>query len=60
MCKRILYVEDNPRNMLLVRRILEAEGHELLEAVDGEAGWENGRFPQTQTSFSWTYAYPAN
>ena len=40
MCKRILYVEDNPRNMLLVRRILEAEGHELLEAVDGESGWE--------------------
>ncbi len=40
MCKRILYVEDNPRNMLLVRRILEAEGHELIEAVDGESGWE--------------------
>jgi two-component system cell cycle response regulator DivK len=40
MCKRILYVEDNPRNMLLVRRILEAEGHELLEAADGESGWE--------------------
>jgi CheY-like chemotaxis protein len=40
MCKRILYVEDNPRNMLLVRRILEAEGHELLAAVDGESGWE--------------------
>ncbi len=40
MCKRILYVEDNPRNMLLVRRILEAEGHKLLEAVDGESGWE--------------------
>ncbi len=40
MCKRILYVEDNPRNMLLVKRILEAEGHELLSAVDGEMGWE--------------------
>jgi len=40
MCKRILYVEDNPRNMLLVRRILEAEGHELIEAADGESGWE--------------------
>jgi two-component system, cell cycle response regulator DivK len=40
VCKRILYVEDNPRNMLLVKRILEAEGHELLEAVDGESGWE--------------------
>ncbi len=40
MCKRILYVEDNPRNMLLVQRILEAEGHELLQAADGETGWE--------------------
>lgn len=40
MCKRILYVEDNPRNMLLVQRIIEAEGHVLLPAVDGEAGWE--------------------
>jgi two-component system cell cycle response regulator DivK len=46
MCKRILYVEDNPRNMLLVRRILEAEGHELLEAVDGESGWEMAVFQQ--------------
>ena len=40
MCKRILYVEDNPRNMLLVQRILAAEGHELLQAADGEMGWE--------------------
>jgi two-component system cell cycle response regulator DivK len=39
MKKRILYVEDKPQNMLLVRRILEAEGHELVEAVDGESGW---------------------
>jgi two-component system cell cycle response regulator DivK len=40
MCKRILYVEDNPKNMLLVRRILEADGHELLAATDGEMGWD--------------------
>ena len=40
MKKRVLYVEDDPNNMLLVRRILQAEGHELLEATDGEAGWE--------------------
>ncbi|MCA9959922.1 MAG: response regulator [Chloroflexota bacterium] len=40
MCKRILYVEDNPRNMLLVQRILEADGHELIQAWDGESGWE--------------------
>ena len=39
MKRRILYVEDNPSNALLVRRILSAEGHEMLEAADGESGW---------------------
>ena len=39
MKRRILYVEDNPSNALLVRRILAAEGHEMLEAADGEIGW---------------------
>jgi len=38
--KRILYIEDYPNNMLMIRRIMQAEGHELLEAVDGESGWE--------------------
>ena len=28
----ILYVEDNPDNRLLVRRILQAEGYRVLEA----------------------------
>ncbi len=28
-------VEDNTVNMLLVSRIVEAEGHDLIEAVDG-------------------------
>lgn len=40
MKKRILYVEDTPQNMLLIRRIVDAIGHELLEATDGNAGWE--------------------
>ncbi len=40
MRKRILYIEDNPSNMLLVRRIIEAEGYEMLEATDGETGWD--------------------
>ena len=40
MHKRILYVEDNPQNMLLVRRILDVTGYELLEATDGESGWQ--------------------
>lgn len=37
--RRILYVDDNPYNMLLIKRVLQAEGHELLEAMDGESGW---------------------
>ena len=44
MKKRILYVEDNANNMLLVRRIVEAEGHTLLEAADGVRGWETAVF----------------
>lgn len=40
MKKRILYIEDNRNNMLLIRRILQAEGHELLEARDAERGWD--------------------
>jgi len=38
MPKTILYVEDNPDNMLLVRRALEARGYTLLQAEDGETG----------------------
>lgn len=34
--KRILVVEDNPRNLKLVRVLLQAEGYELLETGDGE------------------------
>ena len=33
--RKILCVEDNTVNMLLVSRIVEAEGHDLIEAVDG-------------------------
>lgn len=33
--KQVLCIEDNPVNMLLVSRIVEAEGHELLKAEDG-------------------------
>ena len=40
MAKRILYVEDHLNNMLLVKRIVGAEGHQFLSAVDGEKGWE--------------------
>jgi two-component system cell cycle response regulator DivK len=40
MSKVILYIEDNPDNRLLIRRVLQAEGYEVLEAVDGQAGME--------------------
>jgi two-component system cell cycle response regulator DivK len=36
--ERILYIEDNPENRMLVRRVLNAEGYKLIEAVDGPAG----------------------
>ncbi|MBN1483341.1 MAG: response regulator [Chloroflexia bacterium] len=37
MSKKILYVEDSPESRLLVRRILEAGGYEIVEAEDGLA-----------------------
>jgi two-component system, cell cycle response regulator DivK len=30
----ILYVEDNPENRLLVRRVLQSEGFKVLEAIN--------------------------
>jgi len=36
--KKILYVEDNPVNRLLVRRVLTHAGYLLLEAEDGLSG----------------------
>jgi two-component system cell cycle response regulator DivK len=38
MSKRILYIEDNPENRMLMRRVLMAEGYEVEEANDGQAG----------------------
>jgi two-component system cell cycle response regulator DivK len=40
MGANILYIEDNPGNRMLVRRILEAEGYTMREAIDGPAGLE--------------------
>jgi len=37
---RILYIEDNRENLLLVRRILEAEGYSVSGAPDGPSGLE--------------------
>jgi two-component system cell cycle response regulator DivK len=35
---RILVVEDNPKNMKLVRDVLEYSGYEVIEATSGEDG----------------------
>ena len=39
----ILYIEDNPENQLLVRRILQAEGYTVVEAMDGPTGLDLAR-----------------
>jgi CheY-like chemotaxis protein len=35
---KILVVEDNEQNALLMKRILEARRHEVIHAADGESG----------------------
>jgi two-component system cell cycle response regulator DivK len=34
----ILYVEDNEANLVLVKRIMEAEGYRVIGALDGPTG----------------------
>jgi two-component system cell cycle response regulator DivK len=38
MTPNILYVEDNPDNLLLVKRVLQAGGYNVLEAKNGTEG----------------------
>jgi len=38
MGKNILYIEDNPDNMLLVQRALESRGYALIKAMNGLDG----------------------
>ncbi len=38
--KTVLCIEDNTTNMLLVSRVVEAEGHRLVRAEDGERAVE--------------------
>jgi two-component system, cell cycle response regulator DivK len=38
MGQNILYIEDNPDNMLLVQRALESRGYKLLQARNGTEG----------------------
>lgn len=35
---QVLYIEDHPNNVLLIQRIVKAEGHTFLHAADGESG----------------------
>jgi two-component system, cell cycle response regulator DivK len=39
----VLVVEDNAQNMMMMRDLLEAQGYEVLQALDGEQGWELAR-----------------
>ena len=38
MGNNVLYIEDNPDNMTLVKRALEARGYRLLQAKNGLDG----------------------
>ena len=38
MTNKVLYIEDNPDNMTLVQRALEARGYRLLKAYNGTDG----------------------
>ena len=40
MQNNVLYIEDNPDNMMLVKRALEARGYRLLQAANGLKGVE--------------------
>lgn len=35
---RVLYIEDNKDNMILVKRVLEIEGYDLIGAETGQEG----------------------
>jgi len=41
--KTILYIEDNPENRLLVRRVLEVEGYRVIEADSGKTGLQKAK-----------------
>lgn len=43
---RILIADDSPTVRLLLRRHLEADGHEIIEAGDGTTAYETGRTGQ--------------
>ena len=44
--KVILYIEDDPANRILVRRVMEAQGYRVLEAGNGMQGLEIAQMEQ--------------
>ncbi|MBI2331690.1 MAG: response regulator [Chloroflexi bacterium] len=46
MGSNILYIEDNPDNMMLVKRALESRGYTLLEAFTGISGVESAKMAE--------------
>lgn len=40
---KVLYIEDDLANRILVRRVLEAEGYQVVEAENGPEGLEMAR-----------------
>ena len=43
MAKTILIVEDEPKNLTLLRDLLQVSGYKTIEATDGEKGVELAR-----------------
>ena len=40
MTEKVLYIEDNPDNLLLVQRVLKARGYDVVWARNGQQGLE--------------------
>ena len=39
----ILIVEDNAQNMMMMRDLLQVQGYEVLQACNGQEGWDLAR-----------------
>ncbi len=48
MSPRVLYIEDNIDNLILVRRVLRAAGFELLEATSAREGIQKAEQQQPE------------
>lgn len=46
MNAKILYIEDNPHHIEIVRRILDREGYTFMSALNGEQGLEMAAYEQ--------------